>query len=397
MASYEDIRAYFDESELLQRVARLAARVPIVSGFTLDIDPLWSRLYDIENDLEDQLDARLPLGDPELALYGYGLLATSSDMPPLLFQPPYRSYRRRDLHATVSEWKDLTENFRENTGRQRLPVVLTVVHRPLRAARPGEPLENDDTSLLLQLVRATRESGVAVRIEERPRARLALASGDEIAIGKTNSGTLGGVLEDKANGISFGVTCSHVAQQNDHVYDLAGNHIGVCTADTTRLPLPTTLVCDPINLALPNPIPSNGPDVNMLDCALIRMTAAVTRPTISGVALSLSPGQSVVLTGAATGRTHHWLGSLCLSYGFSHGGQNFCFRDAIELVPQPSGVLGRTIVPTQGDSGSWILTDDLPPEWAGVFFGEDGKRGFAIRAKWVHAWAEQTTGLTLTP
>jgi hypothetical protein len=63
---------------------------------------------------------------------------------------------------------------------------------------------------------------------------------------------------------------------------------------------------------------------------------------------------------------------LCLSYGFSCGGQNFCFRD-VELIPQPSGIFGRAIVPTQGDSGGWVLSDDQPAEWAGLFFGEDGK------------------------
>jgi len=53
-------------------------------------------------------------------------------------------------------------------------------------------------------------------------------------------------------------------------------------------------------------------------------------------------------------------------------------------------------VPTQGDSGGWVLTDDQPPRWAGLFFGEDGSRGFAIRASRVHDWAEKTVGQSLT-
>jgi hypothetical protein len=86
-----------------------------------------------------------------------------------------------------------------------------------------------------------------------------------------------------------------------------------------------------------------------------------------------------------------------LSYAFLGGGQKFCFLDVIELTPQPTGLLGRTLVPTLGDSGAWVLTDDQPPDWAGLFFGQDGKRGFAIRAKWVHEWAQTITSVVLTP
>jgi hypothetical protein len=387
MASYEDIRAYFDGTALFKDVVRIAARVPIVTGFTLDIDPLWGRLYDIENNLEDPHD---PFRDNRFL---YAALPSSSIPPP---QPYGRGYRRRDLRKPVSMWKRETEIFRQNTGRERLPVTLTVVHRPLRAARPGERLEEDDTSLLQQLVQSILAVPVLVRIEERPRARLALASGDQITVPPTNSGTLGGVLNDQA-GVSYGITCSHVVQTNDTVYDSGGNQIGICTADTRRVTLPSPRICDPVNLTAPHPIPSNGPDVNMLDCAVVLLLPTVTRPTIAGVAQALSPGQSVVHTGAATGTTRHWLGSLCLSYGFSSGGQDFCFRDAVELLPQPSGLFGHTVVPTQGDSGGWVLTDDQPPDWAGLFFGEDGRRGFLIRAKWVHEWAQQNTNSILTP
>jgi hypothetical protein len=360
MASYEDLRKYFDESKLLQQAVRSAAEIPIVTGFTLDIDPWWSYSYDVENDLVDRTQTPPWRSDPRFF--------RSDGEPRNVLLPPDRGYRRRDLHKPIPGWE------------KRLPIVLTVVHRPLRASQEG------DTGLLQQLVRAMREAGAAVRIEERPPARLALASGDQITVSPAASGTLGGVLKDQA-GASYGITCAHVAQTNDDIYDAANNKIGVCTADTARVPLASHQVCDPVNLAAPSPSPGNGPDLNMLDCALMKLSAKVAHPSIAGVAPALSPGQSVTVTGAVTGTTRHWLGSLCLSYGFASGGQTFCFRDSIELVPQPSGVLGRTIVPTQGDSGSWVLTDDQPPEWAGLFFGEDGKRGFAVRAKWVHDWA----------
>lgn len=392
MPTYDDIRSYFDGSEDLQRVVRNVANIPIVTGFTLDIDPLWSHLYDVENDLVDLDQAPLWTSDPRFFLY-YRLVATTGRLP---LQPPDRGYRRRDLHKAVSQWQHVTDDFSRETGKRRFPVVLTIVHRPLRAPRLEETPETDDTSWLQRLIRATREVPVLVRVEERPHARLSFSSGDAINIPPSRSGTLGGILEDPA-GVSYGVTCSHVAQKNDVVYDSSGRQIGICIGDTDRQPLSSTRVCDPVTLRAPNPIPSNGPDVNMLDCALVRMSVPVNRPTISGVAQSLSPGQSVIVTGAKTGTTRNWLGSLCLSYAFLGGGQKFCFLDVIELTPQPTGLLGRTLVPTLGDSGAWVLTDDQPPDWAGLFFGQDGKRGFAIRAKWVHEWAQTITSVVLTP
>lgn len=278
---------------------------------------------------------------------------------------------------------------------------MTIVHRPLRPPDPKFP-DRDDLEALRQLVRVVAQAKVAVRIEERTPARLALSGGDKINIGSAKSGTFGGILNDSAGGIVYGVTCSHVAQTGDSVSDAASAHVGNCIADTARVTLATGLICNPVNLATPNPSPGNGPDVNMLDCALIKMAGTASGHAVAGIASSLTQGQNVVLHGAVTHATKHKLGSLCLSYQFNFGGQDFCFRYAIELVPQPRGPLGGavghllTVVPQQGDSGGWVLTDTQPPDWAGLFFGEDGTRGFAIRATWVHQWAEKAVGATLT-
>lgn len=392
MPTYEDIRAYFDKSDELRGAAKRVAEIPIVTGFTLDIDPAWSHFYDVEHDLIDPTGNLLWVNDPQYFLYER-IVAPSAA---LSLQPPDRGYRHRNLNERVVRWQQLADQFEKETGRKRLPIILTIVHRVLRGPRVDE-LYQDETLLLQQLVRTTRDSGVFARIEERPAATLTLAGGDQIDVPPTNTGTLGGVLEDPAGNIFYGITCSHVAQKNFVVNDKSGNQIGVCIADTGRVPLSSPRVCDPINLATPNPLPSNGPDINMLDCALIELSAAATRTTVGGIASSLSPGQSVVMTGASTGTNKHWLGSLCISYSFSSGSQNFCFRDVIEMVPQPSGLLGRAVAPTNGDSGSWVLTDTQPPDWAAVCFGTDGKRGFAVRAKWVHEWAEKSTGVSLTP
>lgn len=405
MPTYEDLRAYFQESGDLQEVARRASTVPIVSGFTIDIDPLWSFLYDLENNLDNW--------SPEMswwpADWSHFLNFFKFDDPWNLYQPllpwartRYQGYRRRNLHATVEAWQKLEEHYKHRTGRRRLPLTMTIVHRPVRPPREADMEEGGDQEALRSLVALVREASVAVRVEERPRARFALAGGDGIKASRSKSGTLGGALEDCLTKKLYGVSCAHVAKTGDAVTDSSAKPIGTCNADTRRVPLPAVKVCDPVNLAVPSPAPGNGPDVNMLDCALIELTVPMSNLPIAGVAHRLSPGQNVVLHGAATRTTRHKLGSLAISYSFAEGGQDFCFRDAIELLPQPWGPFGGTLghmmtkVPTQGDSGGWVLTDDDPADWVGLFFGEDGQRGFAIRASWVHDWAEKTVGCSLS-
>jgi hypothetical protein len=370
MADYEDIRNFFDQSDDLQSIARRAAKIPIVTGFVLDLDSSWAIAFDRSNNL-------IAIPEPRRTEY---------EIDGRFLSDRIVGYRRRDLNATLPQWNSYAESYQKNHGKKLLPIVLNIIHRPLR----GGAKEKDDMEWLQQLVVIVREASIAVRIEERPRARLALASGDKITVHGTKTGTMGGVLDDKATGISYGVTCGHVAQTNDTVYDSARNLIGTCIADTPLAPLNAPQVCDPVTLTQPNPIPSNGPSLNMLDVGLIKLKSTVARTAISGIA-GLSTGQWVKL-----GTTHHWLGSLAISYGFSDGTQNFCFRDSIELIPRPTGFFGGATVPTQGDSGGWVLTDDNPPDWVGIFFGEDGKRGFLIRAKWAHDWAEQVIGANLT-
>lgn len=403
MPTYDDLRNYFQESGQLQAIAKAASAVPIVTGFTLDVDPFWAFLYDIENDLAtwpSEVDMprnwheRLEVLDK---LFYWGRLY--GNLFALQLGTRYQGYRRRDLYKKVKMWERLESRYRPP---RLLPVKMTIVHRPLQPTlNPGKE-EADDQEQLRRLVVLVRESPVSALVEERPLARLALASGDGIQVGNGKSGTLGGVLDDVVNSKSYGVTCAHVAVAGDAISDASGNPIGTCNADTTRVALPRGTVCDPVNLTVPHPVPGNGPDLNMLDCALFELTVSVSHPQIAGVARMLSPGQNVTLRGAVTGTTHHKLGSLCLSYSFNQGGNDFCFRDAIEILPQSWGPFGGTLgqimstVPTQGDSGAWVLTDDQPPNWAGVFFGEDGHRGFLIRASWVHDWANKTIGYNLT-
>jgi len=53
MPTYEDIRAYFDESSRFREFVSTAAANPIVTGFALDVNPLWSYFYDLEHGLTD--------------------------------------------------------------------------------------------------------------------------------------------------------------------------------------------------------------------------------------------------------------------------------------------------------------------------------------------------------
>lgn len=386
----------------MQDAAGRAAHVPIVSGFTLDIDPLWSLLYDVQEGLidwppTDPWRVEIP---PELSELDYWVFEGTVSLGWLATR--FQGYRRRELFRRVQQWNVLAETYRGRTGKERLPVVMTIVYRPLRPPDPKFADRDDDLESLRSLVSIVREAKAAIRIEERTPARLALFGGDRIDVGPTKFGTFGGILNDVGSATIYGVTCSHVAATGDNVSDVASVHVGNCIADTARVALRTGAVCNPVNLATPNPSPGNGPDLNMLDCSLIKMAVKASTHAIAGISSTLTPRQNVVLHGAVTGVTKHKLGSLCMSYQFNHGGQDFCFRDAIELIPQPWGPFGgavghlMTTVPQQGDSGGWVLTDNQPPDWAGLFFGEDGTRGFAIRATWVHEWAENTLSKTLT-
>jgi hypothetical protein len=394
MPTYEDLRSHFEESEFLQGAARAASDIASVRGFTLDLNPAWTFLDDLEHNLMLPPMSRYGPFRYRLDDFLHFNIAVGTD-PVHCVKTRHQGYRRRNLKRKVRDWQSVAETY-----GFRSPVVLTIVHRPLRTPLKGRAEERDEQEELVRLIGIAREFGPSVRIEERPAARLAVASGDGIQA--PNSGTLGGILDDP-NGISYGVTCAHVANNTYQAVDTAGQAVGTCVADIARVNLAGTTVCDPILLAMPNPYPGNGPQINMLDCALIRMQVPVTRPQIAGIAQSLTPGQDVTLTGAKTHTTHHKLGSLCISYCFSRGGQDYCFRDSIELIPQPwgpiGGAIGRmmTTVPVPGDSGAWVLTDDQPPAWAGLFFGEDGSRGFAIRASWVHDWAENATQTKLSP
>jgi hypothetical protein len=410
MPTYEDLRAYFQETGELREVASRASEVGIVSGFTLDVDPLWSLFYDLEQGLVDWPPEMAPWARHWLDLLNlvhfdarWRTWPWDFDSPVLVWaRTRYQGYRRRDLYAKVTAWQNLEARYRELTNKRRLPVTTTIVHRPVRPPREAQADESEDQEALRRLISIAREAPVVVRVEERPRARFALTCGAGIRTSGGKSGTLGGVLHDGASNRLYGVSCAHVAKTGDTIADASSKPIGTCNADTALIPLPGSAVCDPINLAVPSSFPGNGPDVNMLDCALIELAVPVSPPAIAGVAHRLSPCQNVVLHGAATGTTRHKLGSLCLSYSFAEGGQDFCFRDAIELLPQPWGPFGGTLghvmtkLPTQGDSGGWVLTDDDPPHWAGLFFGEDGQRGFAIRASWVYDWVQRAFGSSLS-
>jgi hypothetical protein len=400
--TYEDLRAYFQESSVLQETVSGVSKIPIVSGFILDVNPLWSYLYDIENNLTLAPQGHwFPYWDDFfrwLPRLGHLSFMDNLENLPGWRRTGFQGYRRRDLYSKVGLWEEAVTHLQP--PRRVLPVTMTVVHRPIRAPEKESKEGQDDQAQLIRLVGALNQAPVVVRLVERRPARLASAQG--ITSQSRKSGTLGGVLKDNASGKSYGLTCDHVASSGQAVSDSGGSLIGKCSASTSRVLLRNATVCDPVNLVMPNPFPGNGPDLNTLDCSIVELSSGVSCPPVAGVAKALCSGQDVVLYGASTQKTQHKLGSLCLSYTFKDGAKDYCFRDSIELLPQPWGPFGGTLgsmmttVPTQGDSGGWVLTDDQPQEWAGMFFGEDGSRGFVIRASWVHDWAEKTVGRTLT-
>ncbi|MDZ7927137.1 MAG: hypothetical protein U5L46_08675 [Agrobacterium sp.] len=395
MPTYEELRAYFDTSEAMTQLARAASEVPIVHGFTLDVDPLWMLLYDLEDGVipeseryrYDYLLEHRPLRDL------WGVPFTHPYWP---IQLPYQGYRRRDLNRKVSLWNPIPHPFESG------PVVMTIAYGPLKTPekRAASAEDEGDLAALRDLTALVNRSPAYARIEERPRARLAFSGGDEITNSAGDTGTYGGTLTD-ARKKKYGMTCAHVANTGDDIFDVSGKRIGTVKHHTKLHPLPARTVCDPVVLPMPSPYPGNDPPVNMFDFSLIELTTAPASSSLGGVAASLTSGQNVTLRGKS-GLYKCKLGSLAISYAFTDGSSTYCFRDQIELRPQPTlpigGALGHLVtpVPTQGDSGGWVLTDDATPLWAGVFFGEDGSRGYCSRASWAHDWAEKQVGKTLS-
>jgi hypothetical protein len=400
MATYEDIRAYFEDSGRFKEVVSTAAANPIVTGFTLDVNPFWSFLYDLENGLIDSQPWNWDAFWENVRLWRSGWWRSVGSGPffpfPMSRNVGFQGFRRRNLSAKVAVWEEAMAGLGINGPIS--PLILTVVHRPLRSHEGEKNDSPDDQTQLQTLIRGLNERGADIRFEERPVARFA---GATAIAGKGNStGTIGGILRDKS-GNCYGITCDHVATKGDIVSDSAGTQIGKCIASTKRVLLTKPNACDPATLRVPQPFPSNGPDLNVLDCSIIALQKGSTASNIAGLA-TLSSGQDVVLDGAKTNQTRHKLGSLAIGYTFRDGSSDFCFRDSIELLPQPRGPFGGTLgswlttMPTQGDSGGWVLTNDQPPRWAGMFYGEDGFRGFLIRAQWVFDWAENEVGHGLT-
>lgn len=404
MATYDDLRTYFSESETLQRVSRATSEIPIVTGITLSVDPLWSVFYDNED------------GDSEplfhyyrwLEFFEFYALQLGWNWEHMIDHATgvstYRGFRRRDLNRRVDQWERFVLSWENHTGSKRSPVVMTLVHRPIRSPLVGkEPTEAEDQNALRLLREAVRnEQGQAtIRIEERPQAQLSLSVGDAICSGSGQTGTLGGVLEETSTSRPFGVTCAHLAKKGDTISDRSGVAVGSCIEHTPLVPIPVGGPRDPLHYSLPSPYPGNGHGINMLDCALIDLSSAPNRASVGGIAAQLSTGQVVTMNGART-RSQFTLGALAISYTFSSGRLDYCFRDAIELLPRSpvalGGVLGQltAVCPTQGDSGAWVLTADSNRIWAGMLFGEDTNRGFLVRASWVHDWAQKALNANFT-
>src|ERR1700733_6321597 len=159
MPTYDDLRNYFQESGDLQAIARSASTVPIVSGFALDVNPLWSLLYDIENNLIQPPPMYWPISQAEFFL---SFVNTSSSLslsiPDSVFpwmRTRYQGFRRRNLYASVKGWNEILTHLRSD--KRFLPVMMTTVHRPLRPPEES-PAETDDQRELSRLIASLRES-----------------------------------------------------------------------------------------------------------------------------------------------------------------------------------------------------------------------------------------------
>src|SRR5215831_20765937 len=131
MPTYEDLRAYFQESGGLQDVARGAASVAIVTGLTLDVDPLWSLLYDVQEGLIAWPPVEAGHFDVSTDLSQLDYWNLEIPVSFVWLASRFQGYRRRQLSHRVKQWDQLVDKYRAHTGKERLPVIMTIVHRPL--------------------------------------------------------------------------------------------------------------------------------------------------------------------------------------------------------------------------------------------------------------------------
>jgi hypothetical protein len=212
------------------------------------------------------------------------------------------------------------------------------------------------------------------------------------------------MLKD-ASGNFYGLTCSHVVDQNAGVDQPAqiDNHssgaiIGKRIAGTTLnvcASTPTT----PCNCW------SGGKPVNEVDAALIELDPTTSCKMevldigqISGIRSNFMPPLAVEMTGRSSSNRQLHVGALVLAIRLTdHKGKSYCFTNLFE-IKWPSFarlVLGRPI--QNGDSGAWVCAPSATGfDFLGMVIGGNRTVGYANLSRSLEDWWANKEHLSLS-
>ena len=230
-----------------------------------------------------------------------------------------------------------------------------------------------------------------------------VVGGISIGLGPTDSGTLGGIVEDQ-NNKRWGVTCAHVLQNQLDVDQPAkcdnslASSVGTASHKSVLASSPSTAPCNPYNSASL---------LNSIDAALIEFSSGtnsdlqvLNNGTLSGIMGkgTPSPGQVVDIAGKHSGPRVLEIGGLAITYRLRDStGNIYCFKDLFELRwPRWwRGIGGRPV--QHGDSGAWVLASQASgTEWVGMALAGDRLVGYAMFAENIVDWAKASCGLNLS-
>ncbi len=235
------------------------------------------------------------------------------------------------------------------------------------------------------------------------RAHRPVIGGISIGTNSTDSGTLGGIVEDQ-NKKRWGVTCAHVVGGTCSVEQPAQSDNGRAASTVGKAQLISRLnastrstPCNPYN---------KGAVLNSVDAALIEFDQGTTtslqilnQPKLVGVRSrqDINPGDLVDVAGKQSGSRLLQVGGLGVTYRMRDSANNFfCFHHLFELKwPRWWRVIASRPV-QKGDSGAWVITSGVNgSEWAGIAIAGDRLIGYATFAEEVIDWARADHKLDL--
>lgn len=371
------------EDEEIQRIAAAAMESSQVQGVVLDIDPYWLTgwNYTIRYGSEGFDRLRESFG---FRRYDerYFVDLEENDFPTL-------PLTRENLRGGPPDW----EAYAKDHGfkPEQSPVRITICLRP--GAVEVRRFESERYRILYE----TRP--IATLSADSKKYRRPVLGGLSTGVGTSSCGTMGGVVRDQNDPAKrYGVTCAHVmtsgrVDQPAKIDSKRAATIGAVSTHTS-LQLPAGLCT-----------PASATGVNTVDIALIEIDSAIAADLevldigpLTGVTpiSGIGQGQLVEFTGRSSGNRALRVGALGIIYKLRSNGQDYCFKNIIQLNwPKFYQLLGGRPV-AKGDSGAWVCnSNESGFGWCGMIIGNDRLHGYAIYAETIEDWWKQQ-GLALS-